>query len=249
MRKSQEYLSEGRNWILERKTISQFWKKVEKTDGCWFWRGATERRWGHGKVKMWIDGDRVSTSSHRLSWFIRYGAVPQGMVVRHLCPNTNCVNPDHLSVGTHLENSLDKEAWGNTTRSVGEKNAQSVLKDEDVLEIRRLFVPRLKRGSGSQLSLARRFGVSRSQIDRIVRGLSWTHLPWEPGTSPISPKRSHPSRLISTEVERDIIEAYRSSRETCSIREVASLFGVSYCVARRALAGVSKDSIQSAPIT
>jgi hypothetical protein len=37
----------------------------------------------------------------------KYGAIPEGMVIRHKCNNPKCINPDHLEIGTHKENKGD----------------------------------------------------------------------------------------------------------------------------------------------
>jgi hypothetical protein len=45
--------------------------------------------------------------AHRLSYTIFCGAIPKGMNVLHNCDVTLCVNPDHLFLGTQLDNVAD----------------------------------------------------------------------------------------------------------------------------------------------
>lgn len=52
---------------------------------------------------------RVFWSSHRLSWFLKYGDIPPGMLVDHKCHNTLCVNPSHLRLVTPKQNSENRE--------------------------------------------------------------------------------------------------------------------------------------------
>jgi hypothetical protein len=49
-----------------------------------------------------VDGRRVY--AHRFSFEYHVGAVPDGLVLDHLCRNTKCVNPYHLEPVTIGEN-------------------------------------------------------------------------------------------------------------------------------------------------
>lgn len=73
----------------------RFWAKVEKTDTCWTWIASLDGR-GYGQ----FDHQR----SHRVSYELLVGPIPEGLVLDHLCRNKRCVNPDHLEPVTHLEN-------------------------------------------------------------------------------------------------------------------------------------------------
>ena len=88
----------------------RFWEKVDKGDNteCWTWLGALDRR-GYGRA---YNGECV-VFAHRLSWIIaNQRPIPdfigiQETVIRHLCNNSLCVNPSHLSIGTGSDNHLD----------------------------------------------------------------------------------------------------------------------------------------------
>ncbi len=80
----------------------RFWNKVKKEEsGCWNWIGAL--RSGYGIIK--IDGKLIST--HRLSYILTNGNIPEGMFICHKCDNPKCVNPDHLFLGTRSDNMID----------------------------------------------------------------------------------------------------------------------------------------------
>jgi hypothetical protein len=68
---------------------------------CWVWTAG--RRHGYGVI--W-NGSRAEPA-HRWAWKnIRNAPVTHGLVLDHLCRNTLCVNPWHLSEVTHAENIL-----------------------------------------------------------------------------------------------------------------------------------------------
>jgi hypothetical protein len=75
--------------------------KVEVTPTCWLWRGHIMRL-GYGVA--WFE-DRQQPA-HRAIYALLRGPVPTGMELDHLCRVRSCVNPEHLEVVTHRENTL-----------------------------------------------------------------------------------------------------------------------------------------------
>lgn len=93
----------------------------------------------------------------------------KGLEVRHTCDNPKCINPEHLLIGTHQDNQDDKVLRNRQVQ--GEAVHTSVLTLEDVRYIRSVYVPRHREFGAC--ALGRRFGVSNTTVDRLVKGFTW----------------------------------------------------------------------------
>lgn len=88
----------------------RFWPKVEKTEGCWLWRGTIGAS-GYGKIRA-TGPSRAMLTAHRVSWELAYGPIPEGLWALHKCDIRPCVRPDHLFLGTRQDNMDDAKAKG-----------------------------------------------------------------------------------------------------------------------------------------
>lgn len=93
----------------------------------------------------------------------------EGFVVRHKCDNPRCINPDHLEIGTYLDNERDKIERGRILK--GHRHGQAKLTPEQVREIRDTVIKR--HPERSIAATAKRLGVSRFAVSRIVDGVGW----------------------------------------------------------------------------
>ncbi len=82
-------------------------KYIKDLSGCWLWQAGKDSN-GYGKLQ--ISGK--STGAHRISWELTNGPVPEGMLVLHTCDTPNCVNSNHLFIGTNTDNMRDKVSKG-----------------------------------------------------------------------------------------------------------------------------------------
>lgn len=147
------------------KTISKHWAVTpEPNSGCWLWTGSV-RQDGYPQVSF---NGRVRPA-HRVSWQLENGPVPVGLFVLHKCNNPNCVNPDHLEVGTQKRNMEYKNECGRQVR--GEKHHNAVLRDEDVVEIKKFLA-----AGWQQKVMAIAFEVHVMTINNIKSGKIWGHL-------------------------------------------------------------------------
>ena len=148
--------------------LLRFWKKVNRNDndGCWVWTGSCKRS-GYGEISVRRGFyDHVRRSAHRISWELHNGPIPTDRWVLHHCDNPPCVNPGHLYLGDHAQNTADM-----VNRNRASRNARK-LTDEQVIEIRAL------RACGwSQRRIRERYGVSLSIVSNAVRGETYSYLP------------------------------------------------------------------------
>jgi hypothetical protein len=89
---------------------ARLWAKVEKTSGCWNFKGAMTK--GYGVIGTSTSGDQ--DYAHRVSWRLAFGEIPDRLFVCHHCDNPRCVRPDHLWLGTPADNNLDRKQKGRT---------------------------------------------------------------------------------------------------------------------------------------
>lgn len=77
---------------------TRFWKKVNKTEGCWIWTASTTGGYG----QFWTGTHTVR--AHRWSFEQAHGPIPEGLVLDHLCRNRACVRPEHLRACSQRQN-------------------------------------------------------------------------------------------------------------------------------------------------
>lgn len=144
--------------------MTRFFEKVDKTATCWNWKGSVHDGYGYFSVQRYPRRAHV--------WAYEYFhdvTIPKGILVCHRCDNRACVNPEHLFLGTSLQNMDDARQKGRTL--AGEKCYFAKLSDDTA----RYVIERLEAGDPVQ-RLAKVFKMSESQLYRIRRGHSWRHM-------------------------------------------------------------------------
>ena len=145
-----------------------FLSKIEfdTNGGCWLWSGAKLNS-GYGFLYV---SKRKKVTTHRFSYQLFKGQIPDGLHVLHSCDVRMCVNPNHLRTGTDQDNVNDMMLRKRECR--GSNHPKAKLNDEKVIEIIKL----LNEGKLSHQKIADNFEVGRQLISNINSGLKWTHL-------------------------------------------------------------------------
>lgn len=110
-----------------------------------------------------------TVASHRLAYCKANGlalADIVGQVVRHKCDVRAYINPDHLELGTQLDNMHDMQERGRKVTATGAALPQT-LPAEVVAEVRRMLATGI-----NQRTVASRCGVSQATVSRILNGVA-----------------------------------------------------------------------------
>ena len=152
---------------LSSKAISKFLSKVkvDSSTGCHNFMGSTNH-FGYGQIMV----DRKLYLTHRLAWIIANGSVPEDMCVLHKCDNPQCINIEHLFLGTRVDNIEDMDSKNRGVKGVKHHNVR--FTEEQVVTILKLY----HSGSRDIKNLAIAYNVSNSTIWAIVRGYNWKHI-------------------------------------------------------------------------
>ena len=154
---------------------SRFLAKINKTETCWIWNSSKTPA-GYGLY--WVGGKAINGGkfllAHRYSYeYHNDKKIGEGMILLHSCDNPSCVNPAHLTEGTHKENMDDMKAKKREKYyHIGETNGACKLTAEKVLEIREKYA----KGGVSQRQLGEEYELCQQHICQIINRKRWSHI-------------------------------------------------------------------------
>lgn len=134
---------------------------MSKVSEDWKWTGAKNKD-GYGQIK--ILGKQVG--AHVVSYQLFKGDIPAGAFVLHTCDEPDCVNPEHLYLGSHKDNMRDRMAHGHYNDMFGINNVNAKLTDSQVEAIKDLYASK----KYTQFEIGKMFNVHQVTISRYVLG-------------------------------------------------------------------------------
>lgn len=132
--------------------------------GCLLWTGP---RTPDGYGIVWHE--QTNLLVHREAWKLANGDIPSEMFVCHRCDVRNCINPEHMFLGSPQDNMDDKMMKGRHRTPRGEEHPAAKLTAEAVARIRTDTRP--------TKIIADEFGVSEGAIRHVRKLDTWRGLP------------------------------------------------------------------------
>lgn len=145
-----------------------FSRHTIKSDGCWEW-GGYKNATNYGFTRVGGRGSK-GVLAHRLSWQLHFGEIPEGMHVCHKCDNPPCVRPDHLFLGTNLDNIKDRIKKGRSSNWIRlakrDDRPNTKIKSNELPEVLRLSVDGVDVGI-----IANQFNISIGYAKQLISKL------------------------------------------------------------------------------
>lgn len=160
--------------MYDQKVTKRFWAKVDKRgpDDCWKWYASTNPD-GYGRFML----KGIQEKAHRMAWRLAFGEIPPNLCVCHTCDNPGCVNPDHLFIGSHMDNMADMREKGRAVGHKGQDNPRACLRGAEVTEIRKIWDYHMQVSKYGLLKrMSEVYDIPYSTMDKIVHRTTWKHL-------------------------------------------------------------------------
>lgn len=150
---------------FDSESAALFWKKVQKSDGCWIWTGAKTNK-GYGVIRR-ADKNYLA---HRFSYTLKNGPISDGVFICHKCDNPLCVNPDHHFEGDNSANMRDcfSKGRGKIPLMKGENHPNSKITENIAKHIRIL-----KESGLTEQKIADYLGATKRIVNMVSSGKTW----------------------------------------------------------------------------
>ena len=124
--------------------------------------------WETERDRQIISFNNKKRLSHRVAYELENGEITDGLMVRHKCDNSKCINPKHLELGNHSDNMNDRNERGKTAKgsshggaSITEEIAKNIYKNKD---------------KKSSIETAKEFNITKNIVYNIWSKKTWKHI-------------------------------------------------------------------------
>jgi hypothetical protein len=165
--------------LFRRRTTARLHKSTDKNGpgGCWLWTGGTATG-DYGTISLTIPMPggarfrRATISTHRLAYALAKGD-PGDQHILHSCDVRRCVNPDHLTAGTHADNMRDMVAKGRHQRATPKGDAVTTAKHSNADALK---VAELHRAGRTSLEIVAETGFKYHFVVNVASGRAWSDI-------------------------------------------------------------------------
>lgn len=147
--------ADGEIWSTKRMRGMGMWKMKQSLNSN-----------GYPTTRLEIDGEPKRLTIHGLVAGAFFGALPYGMLVRHLNGDRTDNRLENLSWGTPKDNTDDRENHGRTAK--GTSHGKAILSEAEVRSIRQLLEQNVELPA-----IALQFGISAYTVQDIKIGRTW----------------------------------------------------------------------------
>ena len=161
-----------KQWERDLATIFRSHVDVRGKNDCWLWLGRTSGGYG----TFYCRSRRRPMGAHVIAYEIAHGTRIQSdrkqTVVRHTCDTPLCCNPEHLVIGSQLNNVADCVSKERRHTAQGESCRHAKMSATLVVKIRQM-----RRDGATLPQLAKIFSVSANAVHCICLRKTWKHVP------------------------------------------------------------------------
>lgn len=137
----------------------------ESENGCFITTSHALNKDGY----CYIRKNYKQVRAHRHIYQECFGEIKRGLVVRHKCDVRNCINPEHLELGTHTDNMRDSVERGR--KAIGEKSGRNKITEEIAREIKTML-----QDGKRNFEIMSELGVSDKIVSKIRKNETWKHV-------------------------------------------------------------------------
>lgn len=156
---------------------------VDETTGCWNCVSHSAKDDAYPRIVI----DKKSWNISRYVYTVHHGPIPHGFVIRHTCDNRLCINPEHLILGTQLDNIKDMidrgrhyKINGTGKRLTNYSKRRKKKKPNKFGKIHKRLTEeeakKIKHSTKTPRELSFEFGITVAAVRNVQRGISWTNI-------------------------------------------------------------------------